>query len=76
MIEQQVKEIGFKLTKSYDHDEYHTNRYEKEVIEVEFTYKGEELVDTTVALKEYIVSNKITFEQIKTISDILDQSKD
>ena len=41
MNENELKGLGFELTKKYEHDQYHTNRYARGVLEVEFTYEGD-----------------------------------
>ncbi len=40
MTEEQIKELGWKLVKKYNHDQYHTNRYKLGCMEIEFTYDG------------------------------------
>ena len=52
MTEQDIKEIGFNLVKQYQHDDFHTNRYRKGLIEVEFTYKNDELLTIDAAISE------------------------
>jgi len=44
MTENELKGLGFELTQQYEHDQYHTNRYAKGVLEVEFSYEGDKLL--------------------------------
>lgn len=68
--EAQIKEIGFKRTDSYDHDQYHTNRYKKGCLEVEFTYEGDELLTCDLTISE-LNCMPISFNQIKQIAELL-----
>ena len=52
MTEQQLIELGWKLVKQYNHDEYHTNRYKLGDMEIEFTYEGEKLHTCDVTITE------------------------
>jgi hypothetical protein len=70
MTEQQLKGLGFELTKQYEHDEFHTNRYAKGVLEVEFTYKGEELISYDLTISE-LNCKPVTFEEMKALTPIL-----
>ena len=40
MTEEQIKGLGWKLVKQYNHDQYNTNRYKLGCMEIEFTYEG------------------------------------
>ncbi|MBC7399827.1 MAG: hypothetical protein H7289_07755 [Mucilaginibacter sp.] len=70
MTEQQLKGLGFVLTESYPHDEFNTNRYKKGVLEVEFTYRGDELITYDLTISE-VNSMPITFDELKILSPIL-----
>jgi len=52
MTEQEIKDLGFKKVKSYKHDIFTTNRYEKGVLEVEFTYRGFNLETVDLTIEE------------------------
>jgi hypothetical protein len=52
MTEEQIKALGWKLVKQYDHDQYRTNRYKLARMEIEFTYEGKELISTDVSIQE------------------------
>lgn len=68
--EAQIKEIGFQLTDSYDHDHYHTNRYQKGCLEVEFTYENDKLLTCDLTISE-LNCMPISFQEIKAISDLI-----
>ena len=69
MTEQDIKEIGFNLVKQYQHDDFHTNRYRKGLIEVEFTYKDDELltIDATISEINCIPVNKSDLQTLDKI---------
>lgn len=69
MEEEQIKELGWKLVKKYKHDQYHTNRYELGCMEIEFTYKGQELLTHDVTIE--IHNMTISFDEINKLTDIL-----
>lgn len=52
MTENEIKEIGFELSKQYTHDQSKTNRYQKGILEVEFTYESEKLVTVDLTVEE------------------------
>ena len=68
--EVQIKEIGFQLTDSYDHDHYHTNRYQKGCLEVEFTYENDKLLTCDLTISE-LNCMPISFQEIKAISELI-----
>jgi hypothetical protein len=70
LTEDQIKELGFELSKEFPHDQYHTKRYTKGSLEVEFTYEGEKLVSCELTITE-IMCKPVTFEEIKVITPIL-----
>lgn len=71
MTEQQLKGLGFELTKQYEHSQqYHTNRYAKGVLEVEFTYEGDKLLTCDLTISE-LNCKPVTFEEIKALTPIL-----
>ena len=69
MTEQQIKELGWKLVKEYDHDQYHTNRYKLGCMEIEFTYEGKELVSHDVTISE-LNCMPISFKQAKLLTEL------
>jgi len=52
LTEQDIKDMGFKLVKQYDHDQYNTNRYRNGILEVEFTYEKNNLSDVSLTIEE------------------------
>jgi hypothetical protein len=70
MTEQEIKDLGFELVTEYDHDQYHTNRYAKGVMEMEFTYHGKRLVTCDLTIQE-INCMEITLDDLKTLTKIL-----
>ena len=69
MTEKEIKEIGFVLVKKYKHEQYNTNRYQKGVLEVEFTYEETTLVtcDSTIEEINCLPITKIELEQLNKI---------
>lgn len=70
MTENELKGLGFQLTKQYEHDQYHTNRYAKGVLEVEFTYKGDKLLTCDLTISE-LNCKPVTFEEMEVLTLIL-----
>lgn len=70
MTEQQIKTLGWKLVKSYDHYQFHTNRYKLGCMEIEFTYEGNELLtcDVTISKLNYM---PISFDQAKLLTKLI-----
>ena len=56
-----------KLTKQYEHDQYHTNRYTKGFLEVEFTYEGDKLLTCDLTISE-LNCNPVTLDEIKALT--------
>ena len=52
MNEQDAINLGFEFVKTYNHDEYRTNRFVNGVIELEFTYIDKNLVSSDVTIQE------------------------
>jgi hypothetical protein len=69
MTEDELKTIGFEFERSYVHDQYHTNRYKKGILEIEFTYKDDELLTCHMTMEE-INCKPITLEEMKIIDRI------
>lgn len=72
MSEQEIKGIGFELTKQYTHDQFKTNRYQKGILEVEFTYKDKKLVTVDLTMEE-INCLPITKEELQQLNKILNK---
>lgn len=70
MIEDQIKELGFALVKQYPHDVYHTNRYKRGPLEVEFTYEKKKLISCDLTIDE-VVCKPITFDELIALNAIL-----
>jgi hypothetical protein len=70
MTEEQLKGIGFEMTKQYEHDEFVTNRYTKGVLQVEFTYGLEVLKTVDLTISE-VNCKPVNFEEMKAITPIL-----
>lgn len=73
--EEQLKGLGFELTKQYEHDEFHTNRYAKGILEVEFTYESQQLVTCDLTISE-LNCKPVTFDEMKALTTILGDWKD
>jgi len=70
MTENELKGIGFELTQQYEHDQYHTNRYAKGVLEVEFTYEGDKLLTCDLTISE-LNCKPVTLDEMKALAPIL-----
>lgn len=69
MTEQQIQGLGFEMTKQYEHDQFTTRRYNKGVLEVEFTYDGEKLRTHDLTMHE-INCQPVSFADIKALTRI------
>ena len=72
MTEQEVKLLGYKLVKEYDHDRWHTKRYAKGHIEIELTYDGDNLECTTLSISDYV--SNLCNSDIKVLDAIVNRS--
>lgn len=68
--EQLIKTLGFELDHSYDHDQFHTNRYRKGLLMVEFIYEGFTLKTIDLTMDE-VFCKPITYAELKAITPIL-----
>lgn len=72
MTEQQIKGLGFKLVKQYEHNQYNTNRYELGNLEVEFTYEKQKLITCDLTIEE-INCLPINKEELMQLNKILNK---
>jgi len=72
MTEKEIKGIGFELVKQYEHDQFKTNRYQKGILEVEFTYEGKNLVTVDLTMEE-ISCLPITKNELQQLNKILNK---
>ena len=70
MKEGEVKALGFRLIKTYNHDHYHTLRYKKGCLQVEFTYDGEVLDSCELTISE-VVGMPVTLKDLRGIVHFL-----
>lgn len=70
MTEQHVKDLGYTLIRAYDHDQYHTKRYKKGALEIEFSYEADSLVNVDLTISD-LNCIPIKLEEIKVLTDIL-----
>ena len=70
MTENELKGLGFQLTQQYEHGQYHTNRYAKGVLEVEFTYEGDKLLTCDLTISE-LYCKPVTLDEMKALTPIL-----
>lgn len=68
--EQLIKTLGFELDCEYDHDHFHTNRYRKGLLMVEFTYSGFRLETVDLTIDETFCK-PITYAELKAITPVL-----
>ena len=64
--EKDIDGLGFQLAKSYDHDQFHTNRYVNGPLEVEFSYEQEKLVHVDLTITE-INCMEVNLDQLQMI---------
>jgi hypothetical protein len=69
MTENDIKELGWELVKQYDHDEFHTNRYQLGCMSIEFVYQDGELVACELTITE-LNSMPINLNQAKTLTEL------
>lgn len=69
ITEDEIKLMNFDFVKEYDHDQFHTVRYKKGILEVEFTYEDNELESFTLTMDEVnsININAVDLEQLDRI---------
>jgi hypothetical protein len=70
ITESYIEGLGFKLVKQYDHDQYHTNRYKRGPLMVEFTYEGDKLESCDLCIEE-VNGITVTRDQLAALADIL-----
>lgn len=70
MTEEQLKGLGFEMTKQYQHDEFVTKRYTKGVLEVEFTYALEGLKTVDLTISE-VNCKPVNLAEMKALTPIL-----
>ena len=70
MTEEQIQGLGFTLDKEYNHDKFITKRYTKGVLEVEFTYSGENLKTVDLTITE-VNCKPVTLSDMKALTPIL-----
>ena len=70
MTEVQLKQLGFKLIKQYEHDQFNTNRYSKGCLEVEFTYESDKLESVDLTIQE-VNCKPVTLADMKALTPIL-----
>ena len=68
--EELIKVLGFDLDDQYDHDQFHTTRYRKGLLIVEFTYESEELLTVELTIDETFCKS-ITFKELEALTSIL-----
>lgn len=72
MTEIEIKEIGFVLIKSYDHDRFNTSVFKKGIIEVDFTYDNKKLLDVNLSLDD-VSCLTINNTELKHLDNILNK---
>lgn len=70
MTENELKGLGFEMTKQYVHDEFVTKRYTKGVLEVEFTYGWEGLKTVDLTISE-VNCKPVNLAEMKALTPIL-----
>lgn len=70
MSEQQLIDIGFVLIDQYAHDEFHTKRFKKGIMIVEFTYDANTLLTSELTLDE-LYCHPVSFAEITQLDPVL-----
>ena len=74
MTENQIERQGFDFIKSYTHDKWWTRRFQKGLIQIEFTYKNETTTLETVSITiDEVVGKEFSFDQLKQLDNILNK---
>lgn len=68
--EELIKELAYELVHQYEHDQFHTNRYRKGLLIVEFTYESEELLTVELTIDE-TYCKPITFKELEALTPVL-----
>jgi len=75
MTENQLELLGFNLIKTYTHDQFHTRRFVKGCLEVEFTYLSiNEKLETVDVTIDEVNCLPISFEEINNLDQILNKN--
>ena len=64
--------LGFKCVNNYKHDQYNTNEYVKGILEIEFTYEGDLLVNVDVKIVE-VDWLSLDLNEVKQLDNILNK---
>ena len=73
MTEIQLKQLGFKFIKRYEHYSFNTKRYIKGCLKVEFTYSEITLVSTDLTIQE-VNCKPVTLADMKALTPILGEN--
>lgn len=68
--ESQAQALGFQFDTMYPHDAWHTSRYRRGDLVLEFTYKGTKLENISLDIPETTI-NHIDLLTLVTITDLL-----
>lgn len=74
MTEKEAIKLGFEFVKTYNHDDYRTNRFVNGVIELEFTYLQDKLVTADVTIEE-INCMEVNREKLYMLNKLLNGKK-
>jgi hypothetical protein len=70
MTEAQLKALGWKLVKQYQHNQYHTARYQLGCLTIEFTYLEEDLVTCDLLAPELEECN-VSLRQAELLTELV-----
>tara|TARA_R110001632_G_scaffold137804_2_gene253436 strand:+ start:21185 stop:21406 length:222 start_codon:yes stop_codon:yes gene_type:complete len=72
MTESSIEILGFDLVKRYNHDQFSTDRFQKGIIQVEFTYETDtdKLLTADIVIDE-VVGKEVSIEDLKHLDRIL-----
>jgi hypothetical protein len=65
-----IKDLGFEFDHTLTHDQFHTNRWRKGLLIVEFTYEGFTLKTVDLTIYE-MFSKPITYVELQAITPVL-----
>ncbi|MDC9722391.1 MAG: hypothetical protein PSN34_06415 [Urechidicola sp.] len=72
ITERELQGLGFELKKSFEHDQFITNRYVKGILQMEFTYEDDLLVSSDITIEE-INCMQISLDEVKQLDKILNE---
>ena len=73
-MQNKIKDLGFELKKSFEHNEGTSDIFEKGIIQLDFTYNGDKLKYCDLSVGETTISN-IEFDEVVDLDRILNKKR-